>query len=313
MRKTDIIIRPLVEADVNGLLRLCQDALDLDVFHADALRRHIFGDPHHREAFALVAQSAHELIGCAIGVVHEYDGEPSGRIKLWAVHPTRQGEGLGGNLLSMLEERFASAEARRVITQGAPHFFLPGVDVRYTRANCILQKRGYDSGGWTQNMDVILDDVDLDTSRAKAALRHEGYTFERARPQDRTELTTLAEQHFNSIWPRELETSLKMDPIPTFVARHASRIVAFAAYDVVCLRGWFGPMGTLPDHRGKGLGEILLKRCLAEMRSRGDRRCEICWVGPVEFYARTVGARVSRVFRTPIRPLAKSTAHGKCR
>jgi GNAT superfamily N-acetyltransferase len=33
--------------------------------------------------------------------------------------------------------------------------------------------------------------------------------------------------------------------------------------------GWFGPMGTHPDLRGLGIGSILLKRCLKDMKRNG--------------------------------------------
>jgi mycothiol synthase len=79
------------------------------------------------------------------------------------------------------------------------------------------------------------------------------------------------------------------------VALDGDRVVSFAAYDVTGL-GRFGPTGTHPDYRQRGIGGTLLKLCLHSLRERGDPMAEIIWVGPVAYYARTVSARISRVF-----------------
>jgi hypothetical protein len=55
-------------------------------------------------------------------------------------------------------------------------------------------------------------------------------------------------------------------------------------------------MGTDPSMRRSGIGSVLLRRCLADMAAEGRDRADIAWVGPVGFYARGVGARISRVF-----------------
>ena len=71
--------------------------------------------------------------------------------------------------------------------------------------------------------------------------------------------------------------------------------VAFTAHDGNNRGlGWFGPMGTLPAHRGRGLGEALVLRCLADVRTRPEGRV-IAWVGR-SFYARTCGAVPERRF-----------------
>ena len=64
-------------------------------------------------------------------------------------------------------------------------------------------------------------------------------------------------------------------------------IVGFATYDVMVLTGSFGPTGVPESARGLGLGD---------MKNRGDRRCEIIWVGPIAYYAHTVDARISATF-----------------
>ena len=74
-------------------------------------------------------------------------------------------------------------------------------------------------------------------------------------------------------------------------------MIGFAAHDANNVgTGWFGPMGTAPEFRGRRIGEVLLKRCLADTRAQGLTQATIPWVGPTEFYERTVRARITRRF-----------------
>jgi GNAT superfamily N-acetyltransferase len=71
--------------------------------------------------------------------------------------------------------------------------------------------------------------------------------------------------------------------------------LGFAAYDAA-RPGMLGPMGVSPRVRQLGLGTVLLKRCLRDLRDAGHAQGEIFSVGPIPFYARTVGAHIFRVF-----------------
>ena len=72
-------------------------------------------------------------------------------------------------------------------------------------------------------------------------------------------------------------------------------ILGFAAYGS-SRPSWFGPMGTTAAARGRGIGSVLLRRCLADQRANGYDTAQIGWVGPMPFYSTAVGARVERVF-----------------
>ena len=59
--------------------------------------------------------------------------------------------------------------------------------------------------------------------------------------------------------------------------------------------GWFGPTGTWPAHRGKGLGEAVLLACLVDVAAE-HARCEIAWIGPRPFYEKAAGIVDERHF-----------------
>ena len=80
------------------------------------------------------------------------------------------------------------------------------------------------------------------------------------------------------------------------VALHEGAYCAFAAHDGNNRGlGWFGPTGTWPAHRGKGLGEALLLACLVDVSVDHDR-CEIAWIGPRPFYEKAAGIVEDRRF-----------------
>ena len=71
-------------------------------------------------------------------------------------------------------------------------------------------------------------------------------------------------------------------------------ITAYAQYDVD-RPGWFGAMRTAEIYRrAKGLGTILFRRCMADMRRLGYEKALIGWVAPLYFYAKVANARVCR-------------------
>jgi predicted N-acetyltransferase YhbS len=60
--------------------------------------------------------------------------------------------------------------------------------------------------------------------------------------------------------------------------------------------GWFGPMGTAAAFEGRGIGRVLLRRALGDLRAAGHRTAVIPWAGPVGFYRRHVPCPQARVF-----------------
>jgi mycothiol synthase len=86
-------------------------------------------------------------------------------------------------------------------------------------------------------------------------------------------------------------------PVSVHVAVVDGIVKAFSAHSANNTgTGWFGPMGTHPDLRGKGVGSILLKRCLEDLKHAGHSQAIIPWVGPIAFYSHFCGAVVDRVF-----------------
>ncbi len=105
---------------------------------------------------------------------------------------------------------------------------------------------------------------------------------------DKPEILAFVGEHFSRTWISEAEMALFHRNC--FVATENGEILGFACYDASA-RGFFGPIGVHPDHRGRGIGKALLLRTLEAMKEDGYAYAIIGWVGsPAPFYQKTVDA-----------------------
>ena len=273
----------------------CNRSFDLHrgLFATEPLRRTIFDDPDHKREYGFLLRDDNDIVGVMVGVQRGNEAW----LKLFAVERSRRRSGIGGKMLREIEERFRAGGVHRVHTlNSSPYFAMPGLDVRYTEAFCLLQAHGYELDRYVHNMEVDLSVSDFDTRESESALAGRGITIRRLKREDGPVLRPWVERNWGDNWATEACNSLKNDPVTTFVAVNDRDIVGFATYDVMLIPGSFGPTGVEDSMRGLGLGKILLFRCLQDMKEKGYRRCEIIWVGPIAFYAHTAGARICSTF-----------------
>jgi predicted GNAT family acetyltransferase len=96
---------------------------------------------------------------------------------------------------------------------------------------------------------------------------------------------------FGPHWGSEVDVAINNRPPSCFVAVEAEQPVGFACYDAT-FRGSFGPTGVNESLRGRGIGRVLMLACLHDMLAQGYGYAIIGSAGPVDYYARTVGATV---------------------
>jgi GNAT superfamily N-acetyltransferase len=138
-----------------------------------------------------------------------------------------------------------------------------------------------------------------------AALRQAGIHIRAARSTEQQALAAWVRQHFDASWAPAAAVAAARQPSSCYLAvevdpRHApqhpydlapQRLLGFACYDSD-VRGMFGPTGVREDRRGHGIGTALLLTTLHAMRAETYAYAVIGWAGPVDWYARTVGATV---------------------
>jgi GNAT superfamily N-acetyltransferase len=217
--------------------------------------------------------------GTLVGVV-----AAAGRwIKLLAVDAAHRRRGIGAQLLDTV------AVARRRVMDHPGNYLSPGVDVRYHDGLAFFERLGFRRVGAVENIRAPLD-------HSLALPEVAGYQLRRSDNNDRGPLLDWIASAFTPVWAHEVGRALDGPRCAVHAAWRDDVPVAFAAADGNNQGlGWFGPAGTDPIHRGKRLGEALLLRCLEDVRGLPEAGV-IAWIGPKEFYRKTVGAVADRTF-----------------
>lgn len=295
-------LRPALPRDLPALHAIALESLVHDE-DSDTVVDLLWNATVEQPALRVVAEADCVPVGFALGSLRPANGTVPcrGHIDLLAVLPQYRGHGLGRALLEQLQDQLVAAGAARLVLRGnPPNYAWPGIDIRYTAAVCLAESSGYERSGEGLNMRVDLRQVSLDTEAQERRLADAGVEIRRAVPGDRDALAGWLRQWGGS-WEAEALRALAHDaPRLHLAVRGAgghARFVGFACHGVN-RRAWFGPMGTEQSERGLGVGTVLLRRCLADQRAAGLREAQIGWTGPIQFYARAVGATLDRVFWT---------------
>ena len=286
---TTLTVRAARTGDEAAVRELCRSALQpADVVDDKGLARLLWRTPG---VSSFVAETGGAVIGAAFGTVtREADATLSGAITLLAVHPEHTRSGIGRTLLRELERRLGELGATEIWTGGGqPRFWWPGIDITQTATIRFFENAGYIEDDRVDNMRVALAEADL-TENPPADV-----SIHRLTAEEWPRFLSWMELAWEDPWGREVATTLDSSPVSCFVAERNDSYLGFAAYGTN-RRSWFGPMGSSPEARGSGIGTELLRLCLRDYVDQGLTECEIGWVGPVEFYEKTVGATISRTF-----------------
>lgn len=292
-------IRPIREADLEAMAALADRGLEFDEINLPLIREKTIGAADYREEFGLLFEEDGRVAGFLQGALgRPKDGVTSAYVRLLVVDRAHRMKGFGSALLTEFESRARAAGASAVSIMDCPsNYLMPGLDFRYTEGYCFLLRHKYEYFRENHNLLCPLDATawpELDEQ--VAGLAADGIDVRRAALADRDSINAFLDEHWAS-WKYEVGGALENDPPSLFIAQQEGKTIAFSGYQGNNKSlSWFGPMGTKPGLRGKGLGAILLRLCLRELARQGWPTAIIPWVGPTRFYARFCQARLDRCF-----------------
>jgi GNAT superfamily N-acetyltransferase len=271
-------IEPLSPAELDRARALLARALPhdrVDVVDAEKL----FGSDGARTGMTLGAFEDEVLVGVLAA---------AGRwIKLIAVEESARRQGIATQLLARLDQ---SLKLR--VCDHPGNYLSPGLDERYREGLAFFGAHGFRPAGKVENLRAPLD-------RPLKRMEVPGYQLRRVQGDDRAAVLAWIARAFAPVWAHEAGRAADgpRHALHAAFADVAPAVpVAFAAADGNNQGlGWFGPAGTEPAHRGKRLGEALLLRCLEDVRELPEGGV-IAWIGPKEFYRKTVAAVEDRRF-----------------
>jgi len=227
-------------------------------------------------------------------------------LKFFVVREDWRCKGLGTYIFKELLSRVKRSDYKCFrmkieVMASMPDYWYPGLDPRHTRAFFFLKKLGFRKR--TERVNLCVDLKTLPDNEPPNQVNE--FKIERARMDDIEEVSSISfidKKYRWSSWPAEIRMSFTNNPISTFVARdstHNNRICGWATHSVG-FPGCFGPTGVSKKVRGQGLGSILLKWCLWDLKKQGIDRCTIRWVGEntTYFYLKSVGARMYPIYWT---------------
>jgi len=302
---------PLSQENIVQVHQMCEDNVklvshSLDTFRETTLESDLF-NPH---LSIVVSTNKKEFIAFFMVVLRKSLILKRLRkvavLKFFVVKKSWRNNGIGSYLLNQLTERIKNSERKSFrmkfeVMSSTPDYLYPGLNPQHTEAFFFLKKHGFKKTSQRINLCLSLDNLDLQ----KPLKKHKNYNIRRAEIKDKKKLINLkfmSKKYQLGFWPEEIALTFKKTPITTFIAQDVNTedILGWASHSVQ-FPGSFGPTGVKKNERGKGMGTMLLKWCLWDLKTNFKlNKVKINWVSEdtAYFYSKSVGAYICEFFWT---------------
>ncbi len=297
MLSSNFMIKQGWPSDLGETSAFLQHNLIYDTLPTSLLEEKLTADPFADPDLCFTSYENWNITGFIFCVRRSVRGKEYGYIKLMAVEKQARRNKTGTKLFREAEKELIRKGAKIIRWGDSPfNYFMPGIDPRYTAAYCFATKMGFRKFDEAINMFVDLKSSSWETMKEEERLAKLDIQVRRALHDDWDGIDELLSNEWD-LWKHEVNVAMRDNPPSVHIALKNNKTLAFSVHNGNNRgTGWFGPMGTHPDLRGTGIGAVLLKRCLSDMRKQGHQYATIPWVGPVSFYAHHVGAVIERVF-----------------
>lgn len=271
-----------------GLLSVWNEALPFDTIDRHIFHRKVLLDPNFDPDWLLVAEMDGQIVGFCLCLIRrvpmdKVGMEPErGWITAFGVHPKWRKSGVGTMLLERAMQLFRDANRTEVlISPYTPNYFVPGVDERnYADGLAFLRKHGFEIISRPMSMDanIVLFDYAPYAER-EARLREQGIEVRQMNPNEVTALIQFLKAHMPGDWVRHARDLLT--DITKGLGSYDQFIIAIADGEIVGYCQFenehFGPYGVRGDMQGKGIGTVLMAKCLQMMRQKGLHNAWVLW------------------------------------
>ncbi len=294
--KNDVLVETYKEEDFTEILNLFNENCEFDYFTEELLRNKLHEDPRWNPQITLVTKISGQVVGFMQAVEQTIRCVKYGFIKLVVVKSEFRRHKIAEKMYLILENYFRINFVEIVRFCDTPlNYYTPGIDPRYTAGICFALKMGFEKFDDSLNMTVDLEQ-NFNVSNEIKLLKSSNIEILRANNSDKEELLEFAKEEWE-LWQHEINEAYKNEPPAVHIAKLNGEIKAFSLHSANNKGlAWFGPMGTHRDLRGKGIGNILLKLCLQDLKERNYKTATIPWVAPIAFYSHYVNASITRVF-----------------
>jgi GNAT superfamily N-acetyltransferase len=302
-------VRPYYPGDEESIVALWNTYLPRELIAPAVFQAKVLLDPNFDPLGLLLAQEGKQTIGFLLALARRYPlfsaglEEQHGWITAFAVHPAHRRQGVGRALLAA-GLQYLRARGRKLVwfSPYAPGYFTPGLDAAaYPDGLAFLQANGFATAYQALSMERALADFRYppEAASAEARLASEGLIVRAYQPSDLWPLLAFTAQFFGGDWERFLREALgrivggEWPGDVVWVAREGEEIAGYCQHT----SERFGPFGVREDYRGRGIGLVLLCRCLERMKGKGHHHAWFLWAGEraAHLYAR-VGFHEARRF-----------------
>ena len=286
-------IRAYQGTDEAELLDVWHAAMTHDQISLDLFRTKVLLDPNFHPANLPVAIEDGRVVGFVLALTRQVplflQGlEPDKAwITAFGVHPDYQRRGIGRALFNHISERLC-ADGRKTldISPYVPNYFVPGVDVAaYPDTISFLEnvagfKTLYRAISMGADLTGFQTPSEIDALAEKRE-REDGITIRPVTSADLPDVMPFITRHFGWDWYRHAQEYLldyfghSPRRICFLVAREHGEVVGYCQQR----EERFGPFGVREDRRSKGIGRLLLFRCLAMMSAQHVFYSYFLWTG----------------------------------
>ncbi|HBE02808.1 MAG TPA: hypothetical protein DC049_10100 [Spirochaetia bacterium] len=280
--------------DICGLLNR---ALPREGFTPNSLQHLIIKDPHFKAEDTIVFMQGKKITGFLSAVIRRLEQSSAGVIKVFAVDPAWQRQGIAGKCFTFIEQRFRAEGVQEIHVgsyRGRTYVF-DGLPTACSGAWLFLNKQGYIREGTSFYMTAKLDRDYSIVDDEIAALAAEGIIIRKALSSDREKLLDWIIDEFGLGWKEATEISFLTEQPTVWICEKNGKISGFANYNST-FPGFFGPTGIGGTERGRGLGRILLLKCLQDLQKTCTRVRIPTDDKRLSFYHRSADANADIIF-----------------